>query len=183
MYEHHRQRLLSRRAFVKRLACHGGWALLLVLGSLTLGTLGFHVLSSQRWVDAFLNGAMLLGGMGPVGDLGPALGKIFAALYALYAGLVFLIVAGLFSHPCSTASSTSSTWSQGKTIQMHNAAWHRIGSPATTSTRQPATRARSSQRSRNPLNLRQPWGGVALYERVWQNSCHAVNAHWLLQVR
>jgi uncharacterized membrane protein len=99
MYEHHRQRLLNRPAFVKRLARHGVWALLLVLGSLALGMVGFHLLSRQPWIDALLNSAMLLGGMGPVGDLGPAIGKIFASLYALYAGLVFLIVAGLLFAP------------------------------------------------------------------------------------
>jgi hypothetical protein len=99
MYEHRRQRLLSRPAFLKRLARHGGWALVLVVGSLALGTLGFHLLSEQAWFDAFLNSAMLLGGMGPVGDLGSTSGKIFAALYALYAGLVFLIVAGLLFAP------------------------------------------------------------------------------------
>ena len=42
---------------------------------------------------------MLLGGMGPVGDLGPTAGKVFAAAYALYAGLMFLIVAGLLVTP------------------------------------------------------------------------------------
>ena len=67
--------------------------------SLTGGTLGFHVLSRQLWVDAFLNASMLLGGMGPVGDLGPTAGKLFAAGYALYAGLVFLVVAGLLVTP------------------------------------------------------------------------------------
>jgi hypothetical protein len=98
-YEHRRQQLLSRPAFVKRLARHGVCALLFVFGSLALGTVGFHVLSRQPWIDAFLNSAMLLGGMGPVGDLGPAAGKIFASFYALYAGLAFLIVAGLLFAP------------------------------------------------------------------------------------
>ena len=63
MYENRRQSLLSRRAFVQRLARHGIWALLLVLGSLLLGTVGFHVMSRQPWLDAFLNSAMLLGGI------------------------------------------------------------------------------------------------------------------------
>jgi hypothetical protein len=98
-FEHHRQRVLHRQAFLKRLARHGGWALLLVACSLGLGTAGFHLLSGQPWLDAFLNSAMLLGGMGPVGDLGPPSGKVFAAFYALYAGLVFLIVAGLLFAP------------------------------------------------------------------------------------
>jgi hypothetical protein len=99
MYEHHGERPLSRPAFARRLARHGVWALLLVLGSLAVGTIGFHLLSHQSWLDAVLNAAMLLGGMGPVGDLGPVPGKIFAAIYALYAGLVFLVVAGILFVP------------------------------------------------------------------------------------
>ena len=37
--------------------------------------------------------------MGPVGDLGQTSGKLFASFYALYSGLVFLIVAGLLFVP------------------------------------------------------------------------------------
>src|SRR5215510_12528879 len=99
MYEHRRQSLMSRRAFVRRMARHGVWALLLVLGSLLFGTVGFHLINGQPWIDAFLNSAMLLAGMGPVGDMGPSSGKIFAAFYALYAGLIFLIIAGLLFAP------------------------------------------------------------------------------------
>ena len=99
MYEHRRQRLLSRQAFTRRLLRHGVWALLLMSASLAIGAIGFHLLSRQSWIDALLNSAMLLGGMGPVGDMGPAGGKLFATIYALYAGLVFLAVAGLVFAP------------------------------------------------------------------------------------
>ena len=99
MYEHRQQKLLNRRAFLNRLARHGVLALLLMLGSLILGTIGFHLVSGLAWVDASLNAAMLLGGMGPVGDLGASSGKIFAACYALYAGLIFMFVAGLLFAP------------------------------------------------------------------------------------
>jgi len=83
----------------RNLARQASWAALLVIFSLMGGTLGFHVFSRQPWVDALLNASMLLGGMGPVGDLGPTGGKLFAAGYALYAGLVFLVVAGLLAAP------------------------------------------------------------------------------------
>lgn len=71
----------------------------LVIGSLLGGTLGFHYFSRLPWVDSLLNASMLLGGMGPVGDLGPTGGKLFASAYALYSGLIFLIVAGLLVTP------------------------------------------------------------------------------------
>jgi hypothetical protein len=74
-------------------------ASLLVIGPLVGGTLGFHFFSRQAWVDSLLNASMLLGGMGPVGDLGHTAGKLFAAGYALYSGLIFLIVAGLLVTP------------------------------------------------------------------------------------
>jgi len=60
---------------------------------------GFHVLGGQDWIDAQLNAAMLLGGMGPVGEIHSDAGKIFASLYALYAGLFFIGVAALLVAP------------------------------------------------------------------------------------
>jgi len=89
----------GQRQFWRHLGQQGLWAALLVGVSLAGGTIGFHSLSRESWVDALLNAAMLLGGMGPVGDLGPTSGKLFAAGYALYAGLVFLLVAGLLVTP------------------------------------------------------------------------------------
>ena len=50
-------------------------------------------------IDAFVNAAMLLGGMGPVTTLQSDAGKLFAGLYALYSGLFFLIAAGLAFAP------------------------------------------------------------------------------------
>lgn len=94
-----RVRPAAHRDFWRHLARQGSWAALLVVVSLAGGTLGFHAFSRQLWLDAFVNASMLLGGMGPVGDLGPTAGKVFAAAYALYAGLMFLVVAGLLVTP------------------------------------------------------------------------------------
>jgi hypothetical protein len=94
-----KQRAMIQRRFLRHLGRQAVWALLLVMLSLVGGIAGFHHWGEQTWVDAFLNASMLLGGMGPVGDLGPVAGKLFAGLYALYAGLVFLIVAGLLVAP------------------------------------------------------------------------------------
>lgn len=71
-----------------------------MIASLVLGMLGYHWIAGLPWVDAFENAAMLLGGMGPVGnDVATRSGKIFAGMFALYAGLVFLVVTALVLSP------------------------------------------------------------------------------------
>lgn len=99
IYEHQREPLLPRAAFLRRLGGHAGAAAGIVVGSLLIGMVGYHTLEQMSWVDAMLNAAMLLGGMGPVGELHTTGGKIFASLYALYSGMVFLIVAGVLFAP------------------------------------------------------------------------------------
>lgn len=71
----------------------------LILGSLGAGMIGYHRLENLNWVDAFLNAAMIMGGMGPVQELHTPAGKIFAGCFALYAGLVFITAVGLLAAP------------------------------------------------------------------------------------
>lgn len=99
MYEHRNESLLSLEAFLRRLAIHGGVALGLVAISLGIGMLGYHVFEGLSWLDALVNASMLLGGMGPVDPLHTVAGKLFASFYALYSGLIFLIVAGVLIVP------------------------------------------------------------------------------------
>ena len=99
MYEHRRTRPLPRRLFAVRMAGHFAVAAVLVALSLFAGMWGYEHYEQLKWRDAFLNAAMLLGGMGPVDDPKTDAGKLFAGFYALYAGLVFLIVAGVLLAP------------------------------------------------------------------------------------
>ncbi len=99
MYEHRSAPLLPRHLFIRRLLRHGGGALMALALSLAAGTMGYHVLGHLAWVDAFENASMILGGMGPVDPIATTSGKIFASLYALYSGVVFLVVAGLLFAP------------------------------------------------------------------------------------
>jgi hypothetical protein len=82
-----------------REAAHFGLATLLIAISLAIGMWGYEHYEGLGWRDAFLNTAMLLGGMGPVEAPRTDAGKLFAGCFALYAGLVFLIVAGLVLAP------------------------------------------------------------------------------------
>lgn len=99
MYETRKQRPIARHAFRHRLLGHLGAVLVLLLLSLGIGMLGYVAFENLSWVDAFLNAAMLLGGMGPVNAPQTSAGKIFAGLYALYAGLVFIVSAALLFTP------------------------------------------------------------------------------------
>lgn len=72
---------------------------MLVAIALGIGMMGYHFFESMNWVDAFVNAAMILSGMGPVGELKTDAGKIFAGFYALFSGLVFISVAGILFAP------------------------------------------------------------------------------------
>jgi hypothetical protein len=98
-FEHHTQPLLSRAAFLRRFLRHGVFAFLIVLASLAAGMIGYHLFENLPWIDAFLNATMILGGMGPVAELHTNAGKLFAGFYALYSGLVLLVVAGVLFAP------------------------------------------------------------------------------------
>ena len=71
----------------------------MVAVSLGIGMAGYGWFERMSPLEAFLNSAMLLGGMGPVDNPKTAAGKLFAGLYALYAGLVFLFAAGIMVAP------------------------------------------------------------------------------------
>jgi len=99
IYESRKDSLLPRRRFLGRLAIHAMLALCLLAVSLAAGVAGYMHFENLTALDAFLNSAMLLGGMGPVNAPVTAGGKLFAGLYALYAGLVFIVCAALMLTP------------------------------------------------------------------------------------
>jgi hypothetical protein len=78
---------------------HAAAGAALLLFSLCAGMAGYAYFEQLAWRDAFLNAAMLMGGMGPVNSPQTDGGKVFAGLYALYAGLVFLVAASLAVAP------------------------------------------------------------------------------------
>jgi len=90
---------ISNRRFMLRMGRHTMAALGLALASIGVGMAGYMHYERLAWRDAFLNASMLLGGMGPVDALHTPHGKIFAGCYALYAGLVFIVSAGVILAP------------------------------------------------------------------------------------
>ena len=90
-----KQRRPFYHRFLLALALAGG-----VIGcSLGLGILGYHFIGGLRWVDALLDAAMILSGMGPVSPLTSDAAKVFAAAYALFSGLILISATGIVLSP------------------------------------------------------------------------------------
>ncbi|MDD4953923.1 MAG: hypothetical protein PHG40_03335 [Candidatus Omnitrophica bacterium] len=99
MFEHKSQKIVPFSVFIRRLAKFVIIAILLILFALCIGIAGYHWMAGFNWVDALLNASMILGGMGPVDVLTTTGAKIFASLYALFSGLVFIAVMGIVFSP------------------------------------------------------------------------------------
>ena len=105
MFEHRTQPLLPRRHFVTRVLRYAFWASAIIVVSLLIGMIGYRGFAGIGWVDAFYNASMILTGMGPGLDITTLAPErqdgvmIFAGIYALYSGVVFLAASGLVLSP------------------------------------------------------------------------------------
>jgi hypothetical protein len=98
-FERIRQKIAPRKTFFLRLLANLVLVLALIAASLFAGMFGYHHTEGMSWLDAFLNAAMILGGMGPVNELHTEGGKFFAGAYALYSGLLLIAASGLLLAP------------------------------------------------------------------------------------
>jgi len=87
--EVHRRRILSA----------GVVGLGMVAVSLAIGIGGYMAFEGLGFLDAFLNAAMILSGMGPLHNPETVAGKVFAGLYALYSGFAVLVIAAVMFAP------------------------------------------------------------------------------------
>ncbi|HXX54852.1 MAG TPA: hypothetical protein VEI81_02010 [Methanoregula sp.] len=97
--ERREEKLLPALAFYRRLVLYGLLSLGIILFSLAIGILGYMSFEGMGPVDAFLNAAMLMGGMGPVAVITTVPGKIFAGLYAMYCGFILILSVAIFLTP------------------------------------------------------------------------------------
>ena len=91
--------LPSRWTLIRRLALNGAFVGGFVLAALGIGATGYHFLDDLSWLDAALNAAMILTGMGPVNPVVTPAAKLFAIGYALFSGVFFLTMVAVLLAP------------------------------------------------------------------------------------
>lgn len=99
MFEHRTDPLLPRQRFFRRVAGFFAVSAAAIGAALGIGVLGYHYLGELPWIDALVNASMILGGMGPVDPITSHAGKLFASVYALFSGLLFIGAASLVLTP------------------------------------------------------------------------------------
>lgn len=98
-YEHRNDQLAPRSVFIKRVIAALAVALALILVALIIGLAGYHFIAGFNWLDSLLEASMILGGMGPIKELPTDAAKVFASIYALFSGLIFIGVMGIVLGP------------------------------------------------------------------------------------
>ena len=98
-FEHHDRAVAPTHVFAGRVLANMLAATVIIGAALALGMVGYRETEHMSWLDSFLNASMLLGGMGPVSTLNTDAGKLFAGLYALACGLLFVLVSGIVLAP------------------------------------------------------------------------------------
>ena len=89
----------TTRTLIRRTA-HNALVVIGLIGvALGVGTVGYHAFADLPWLDAAMNAAMILTGMGPVSPVERPAGKVFAIGYALVSGVFFLTVVAVLLAP------------------------------------------------------------------------------------
>jgi hypothetical protein len=99
LFERKTEKLATMDIFLRRMFKSLSLALALITIALAIGTGGYHWIAKLAWIDAFMEASMILGGMGPTSQLASNGAKIFASLYALFSGLIFIAIMGILLTP------------------------------------------------------------------------------------
>ncbi len=97
--ESRNQKVVPVSHFIVRLSKFTLVALVVIIFSVTGGTIGYRIIGHLKWIDSFHMACMILTGMGPVADMPSTNAKIFSSLYALYSGIAFLTITAVFFTP------------------------------------------------------------------------------------
>lgn len=93
------QKVAPLPTFYKRVARYSLFAFGLILFSVGIGIFGYRYYGNLGWIDSFHMASMILTGMGPVVVMEDDSAKVFSSLYALYSGVAFLSITGVFFAP------------------------------------------------------------------------------------
>ena len=103
MYENKKQKLAPPKVYYHRIRKSIILSISILIFFLCAGAAGYKITIAEfDWYDSFLNASMILSGMGPIIDPKIELthtAKIFATIYALISGVVFLSIFGLLIAP------------------------------------------------------------------------------------
>jgi hypothetical protein len=98
-FEDKYKKLLPLALFLRRVLLYFSYALILIIFSTGIGTVGYRYFGNLSWVDSFYNACMILTGMGPVNIMETNTAKLFASFYALFSGIAFLSTIAVFLAP------------------------------------------------------------------------------------
>ena len=95
----HLKRVRSITIFIRKFLSYLGLSALFISLGLLVGILGYHWAAGLSWLDALVEASMILSGMGPISILSSTSAKVFASLYALFSGLIFVLAMGIVLSP------------------------------------------------------------------------------------
>jgi hypothetical protein len=98
-FERRKDKLAPFSIYVQRIAASLAIAIGLMLIALAVGIVGYHLIAGFNFVDSLLEASMILGGMGPVRELPNDASKMFASIYALFSGVIFIALMGIILSP------------------------------------------------------------------------------------
>ena len=93
------ERARSITIFIRKFLSYLGLSALFISLGLIVGIIGYHWAAGLSWLDAMLEASMILSGMGPISPLSTTSAKVFASLYALFSGLIFVLAMGIVLSP------------------------------------------------------------------------------------
>ena len=89
----------ARTIFMRKFLSYLGLSALFISLGLLVGIVGYHWAAGLSWLDALVEASMILSGMGPINPLSTTNAKVFASLYALFSGLIFVLAMGIVLSP------------------------------------------------------------------------------------
>ena len=99
IFENKQQQVLPFKHFLIRVSRYGVFAIILIIFSAGIGTIGYSYFGKLNFIDSFHMACMILTGMGPVIEMKTFSSKLFSSFYALYSGIAFLSITAIFFAP------------------------------------------------------------------------------------